>query len=179
MADHIATYRWFYRGLYLLLAAVVFFFRLLPLGTMPHAMPGPDLILCLTLAWMLRRPDYLPALLIAAVYLLEDLLFMRPPGVWALVVLLGTEFLRVRAAFLREVSLLVEWAAVALVLVGMGLLNRLLLGVAMVPQVGLGPTMMQIGMTVAAYPLVVALSSWAFKVRKPATGEVDAHGRRL
>ncbi|MFC7703232.1 rod shape-determining protein MreD [Plastorhodobacter daqingensis] len=179
MAEQLATLRWAYRGLYLLLAAAIFFFKLLPISSLPLGIPGPDVMLCITLAWVMRRPDYLPAALIAAVYLLEDLLFMRPPGLWAFAVLLGSEFLRSRMALLREVSFAMEWIMVATVLVAMGLLNRLVLTLAMVPLVGLGPAVAQIGMTILAYPLVVALSGWAFGMRKPATGEVDALGRRL
>lgn len=179
MAEQIVTLRWAYRGLYFSLFALVLFFKLLPLSVLPLGIPGPDLMLCLTMAWVLRRPDYLPALLIALVYLFEDLMFMRPPGLWALMVLLGTEFLRSRVALLREVTFLVEWAMVASVLIGMGLVNRFLLALAMVPQVGLGLAAMQLGITILAYPAIVALSTMAIGVRKPATGEVDALGRRL
>ena len=46
---------------------------------MPARWPGPDLIAVrLTLAWVLRRPDYVPALLIALVVLVEDLLLHAP-----------------------------------------------------------------------------------------------------
>jgi len=41
--------------------------RILPLSTEPGSVPGPDVVLCLTFAWVLRRPEYVPALLIAAV----------------------------------------------------------------------------------------------------------------
>ena len=56
--------------------------------------PAPDLMLALTLAWVVRRPDLLPAPLIAAYFFVEDILMMRPPGLWALIVLGATEFLR-------------------------------------------------------------------------------------
>lgn len=179
MAEQIVTLRWAYRGLFLVVALAIFFFKLLPLSALPHDWPSPDLLLCIAFVWVLRRPDYIPAVLVALVYLLEDLLLMRPPGLWALIVLLGTEFLRGRVALLREVHFAVEWALVAAILIGIGLLNRLILAMFMVPQVGLGLTVIQIGMTILAYPAVVVLSSAVFRVRKPATGEVDAWGKRL
>ncbi|MFD1912882.1 rod shape-determining protein MreD [Halodurantibacterium flavum] len=179
MVDPLVARRWSYRGLYLLLALTVFFFKLLPVTPMPRGVPGPDLMLCLTFVWVLRRPDFLPALFIAAVYLLEDLLFLRPPGLWAVIVLLACEFLRGRVILMREMSFLMEWALVALVLIGMLVLNRTVLAIAVVPQVGLGPAVAQVVLTALAYPLVVAASTRLLGVRRPVSGTIDSMGARL
>jgi rod shape-determining protein MreD len=80
MADPVRGKVWLLRGAFVGLALVLFFFRILPLGSDAGKWPGPDLLLCIILAWVTRRPDYLPALLIAFVVLAEDLLLMRPPG---------------------------------------------------------------------------------------------------
>jgi hypothetical protein len=53
-------------------------------------------MLALTFAWVLRRPEFVPPLLIAAMILLGDLMFHRPPGLWAALVLVTAETLRVR-----------------------------------------------------------------------------------
>ena len=50
----------------------------------------------------MRRPDFLPVLLIGAVVLLEDLILLRPPGLWTALVILATEFVRARAALTRR-----------------------------------------------------------------------------
>lgn len=160
-------------------AALSFFVRLLPLGGESPTLPAPDLLLCVTLAWVVRRPDYLPAVLIGAVFVLEDLLLMRPPGLWALLVLLGTEFLRNRNALIRGLNFWFEFAMVAGTLTAMFLANRLILAIVMVPQVPLGLSFMQFLGTLACYPLVVAVSHYLLRVRKPATGEVDALGQKL
>ena len=47
------------------------------------------------------------------------------------------------------------------------------------PQASLGQTLVQAVATILCYPLVVGASRVAFGVRKPATGETDAYGRRL
>ena len=73
MGDSLPASVWAHRGLYAALALALLFLRLLPLGSIAGAWPGPDLLVCLTFAWVLRRPDYTPVLLIAAVLLLEDL----------------------------------------------------------------------------------------------------------
>ncbi len=174
-----ATGRWRYAALFVGLAALWLFLRLLPLSTVPTSWPGPDLMLCLTLAWVLRRPDYVPALLVAAVFLLEDFLLMRPPGLWALIVLLGTEFLRARHVQMRELGLFTEWLVVALLITAMVLVNRLVLAVTVVPQPDLGLVALHMVATILAYPLVVGLCFVAFRLRKPTTGEVDSRGRRL
>ena len=179
MADTVPSTVWGYRALYVILALALMFLRLLPLGTLAGSWPGPDVLLCLTLGWVLRRPDYLPATLIAAVVLLEDLLLMRPPGLWAAIMVLAAEFLRTRSAATRELSFAFEWLLVAAVMTGAMLAFRLALMLTMLPQASLGQTMVQLIVTILCYPVVVGASRLAFGVRKPATGEVDAYGRRV
>lgn len=179
MAEPVTSRPLGYWSLFVALAALWLFVRILPLSTLPASLPGPDLLLCLTFAWVLRRPAYMPALLVAAVFLIEDLVLMRPPGLWALLVVLGTEFLRQRQALLREVTFPTEWALVAGVALSMLVIERVVLFMLMVPQPGLGPALLQMIFTLLAYPLVVGISHVILKVRKPATGEVDALGRPL
>src|SRR6056297_633829 len=97
MADTLPTGRWRYWLLFLAIAAVLFFVQLLPLDLQPGRFPGPDVLLLLAIAWVLRRPDFVPVLLVAAVFLLADILFMRPLGLWTALVVLGMEFLRARS----------------------------------------------------------------------------------
>ncbi|NCO16036.1 MAG: rod shape-determining protein MreD, partial [Alphaproteobacteria bacterium] len=96
MVDLLHSTIWRHRAIFVALALALFFLRLLPLGAEPGRWPGPDLMLCLILAWVQRRPDYLPAPLIALVVLTEDFLMLRPPGLWTAIVVLATEFLRGR-----------------------------------------------------------------------------------
>lgn len=179
MVDPLRVTLWVYRGLFLGLALALLFLKLLPLGSLAGTWPGPDLLLCLVFAWVLRRPDYLPVLLVCAVVLAEDFLLMRPPGLWAGLVVLGTEFLRSRVALTRELSFLAEWALVGLVMVVVLLAYRLVFVVAFLPQPAFGFALLQTLWSILCYPFVVAASRFAFDLRKPAMGEVDAYGRRL
>ncbi len=129
MIDRIALNRGFYRVVLLLVAAVIMFTRLLPLDLGAGRLPGPDLLLVLVMAWVVRRPDYAPAVLIVPMFFLADMLFLRVPGVWTMMVLLGTEFLRRRETRLREQSFLVEYGMVAATLLAMLVGQRLLMGV--------------------------------------------------
>lgn len=178
MADKILTSRWSYRGLFVGLAGVLMFARLLPLSTVAGGIPGPDVLLCLTCAWVMRRRDYVPGVLIAAVFLLQDMLMMRPPGLWALLVLLGAEFLRTRAAQTRDMPFVLEWMLVGLVMIALTLANRLVLDLAMVPQARLGLTLMHLLLTVAAYPSVVLFSRYGLGIRPMAPGNRDDRGLR-
>lgn len=179
MAEGVPAQVWAHRALFAGLALLMMFVRLLPLGSEAGGWPGPDVLLALTLAWVLRRPDYVPAALIAAVVLLEDLLMMRPPGLWAALTVLAAEFLRNRAALTRELSFVVEWVVVAGVMAAVVMGNRLVMALTLMDQVSLGQAMIQLVATILCYPLIVAVSRLAFGVRKPAAGEVDAYGRRL
>lgn len=179
MAESLPSTVWGYRGLYVLIAAMLLFLRLLPLGSEAGSWPGPNLLLAMTFAWVLRRPDYVPALLIAVVILLEDMLTMRPPGLWAAIVVVAAEFLRGRANLTREVSFIIEWLIVGVVMAASVLAYRLFLSLVMLPQVSLAQSLIQLVLTILSYPVVVAVSRLALGVRKPATGEVDAYGRRL
>jgi rod shape-determining protein MreD len=199
MVERRQTQRLLYMLLFLGLALLVTFFRLLPLGSygfplgpiLPEVednvtqgwglrnLPMPDLMLCLTLAWVVRRPSMLPAWVIVVYFFLEDILLMRPPGLWALVVLLATEFLRKRTEHLRQHGFLLEYMMIFAVMLAMFVANRAVLAIVMGPQAPLGLSLAQFLGTVLAYPAIVALSHFVFGLRKPATGEVDALGQRL
>jgi len=179
VAEPIRDDRWLYRTLFVLAAAALLFLRMLPVGVLPGRLPAPDLLLCLTFAWALRRPEYLPPLLVAAVFLVDDMLTLRPPGLWTLAAVLGTEFLRSRAVLMRDISFLLEWAIVAAVMAAAALATRMVMAVAFVPQPALADGLVHLLLTALSYPLAVLVSHLALGVRKPATGEVDALGRRL
>lgn len=179
MADGAIRTVWLYRGIFVVLALFVLFVRLLPLGADAGGLPGPDLLLCVMLAWVMRRPDYLPVLMIAAIVFLEDVTLMRPLGLWTALVVLATEFLRSRAALTRELSFAVEWMLVAGLMVGLLLLYRLFVALAFLPQAGFGFAMTQTLWSILCYPFVVMASRLILDLRKPAMGELDARGRRL
>lgn len=140
---------------------------------------APDFLLLLTLAWVARRPSFVPALAVAGVFLLADLLFQRPPGLWAGLVLILSEVLRSRSYSLRTLPFWIEWATVGGGLVAITVVNRFTLSMVLVPQAPLGLTLLQLGLTIVAYPLVVLVSFALFGVKRPAPGEVDAYGHRI
>ncbi|TNF65078.1 MAG: rod shape-determining protein MreD [Rhodobacteraceae bacterium] len=179
MADLSASRLWLMRALFLGLCVAILFFLLLPLSGIPAVWAGPDLLLALTLAWAQRRPDYVPALSVALVMLLADLLLHRPPGLLALLVVLGAEQLKSRAGGLRDASFAGEWAAASLVIMSVTMINRVVLWVLMVDQAPLALTLSQMVMTVVIYPVVVIVSHFLLGVRRLSPGEEDVIGARL
>lgn len=179
MSDAAPSHKWAYWLLFLALVVIIVFARLIPLQTTPSNWAMPDLLICFCFAWVLRRPDYMPTLLIAAVMLTTDFLFMRPPGLMAALVVLGAEFLRARNHVLRELPFSLEWGMVVGVITGIMVANRVILIFVMSPRPPLGLSLFQLLITLAAYPVVVAISRYGLGIRKLSPGEVDALGHRI
>jgi len=179
VANGFRTHVWPYRALFVGIALVVLFGRLLPMGGVAGGWPGPDLLLCVIFAWAMRRPDWLPVWLLAAVLLTEDMIVMRPPGLWTAIVIIAAEFVRARVALTRELVFLAEWAMVAGLMVVCLLAYRLVFTLSFLPQPGFGFALVQTVWSILCYPLVVGINRLAFDLRKPSTGEVDRFGRPL
>jgi len=179
MAEIPSTRLWIGRMTFLALICGILFVQILPLGTLPPRWAGPDLILAVTLVWLARRPDFVPVLLIAAVFLLTDLLQHRPPGLWTALVVLLTEALRAREAELRTMPYLLEWMTMGFGIIVITLADRLVLALLMMPQTPLALAMGSVTMTVLVYPVVAAAAHFVFGVSRPGLGAIDASGRRL
>lgn len=179
MVDPITTRRVSYWGLFALIWALVMLMRLLPIDLSAGAWPGPNLTMLFAYAWVLRRPNFVPVLMIAALFFVDDMIFMRSPGLWAALSLIGLEFLRSRARFSRDLPFLVEWMMVASIIFAVMLANRLLLAVFVITQPGIGLDIIYLVVTIATYPLIVLLSSKILGVRQAAPGEVDQMGHRI
>lgn len=174
MADQV-TGKWRYRLLFVLLAGLLGFVQLLPINPGVERYPGPDLLLLIALSWTVMRPSSVPVPLIAAVFLVADLLFMRPPGLWTALVVLGCEFLRFRRILIRNAPFFVEWLLVAAVIVTITLVNALVSTVFGVAQASAGIMALHMLYTIMCYPLVVILAGRAFGLKKP-SGERESIG---
>lgn len=169
---------WAGRTLYLALSALLIAGALLPLPNGAAPRPGPDLLLALTLAFVLRRPDLVPPLSVAAAFLLADLLMQRPPGLGALAALLLTEALRARAPGLRGLGFGAEWLAAALGAAAFVLGTRLAAAVLLLPLPPVGAQAAGLGWTIAAYPAVALFARWPCRVTTPEPGHPDARRAR-
>ncbi|CAN0606657.1 unnamed protein product, partial [Ectocarpus sp. 12 AP-2014] len=138
-----------------------------------------DVVLLIVFAWIIMRPDFVPLLFAAAIFLAADLLFMRPIGLWAALSVIGGEFIRSRRIQLRDATFFFEWLLVVTVIAAMTLVNALVLSMLAVDQPNLGLTLIRLIFTAVTYPVVVILAGRAFGVRKLSSAELDRLGQRL
>ncbi|MGP1357783.1 rod shape-determining protein MreD [Roseicyclus sp.] len=164
---------WTYRALFLVLCMVLITMRLLPLGLGESNLPGPDLILALTFAWLLRQPAVVPLGVIVAVFVMADFLFQRPPGLWTALAVVASESLRRRRLQMTEFPFLVEWGAIAGAVMGMVIAERLLLWMLFLDLPPLGLSLTHGIVTIAIYPVIVAVSKFVFGLRKLGPAELE------
>ena len=154
-------------------------FSLLPLETVPRLLAGPDLMLALTLVWAIRRPELVPGPMLAVLFLLGDLLLMRPPGLMAAIALLGVHRLKRHARAMRDRTFLAEWLAAATTCAAILIGYRLALILFFLDRPQIAVTLSQLIATVLAYPVVSVFSNLFFGLRRAAVGEVDNLGHRI
>ncbi|WP_300036984.1 rod shape-determining protein MreD [uncultured Roseobacter sp.] len=176
MTDAPVTKLWSMRLTFAFLVCVILFFQLLPLNLTPSRWAGPDLLLAFACAWSVRRPEYVPALGLALLFLLADLLLQRPPGLWALLALLGCENLKSRARAVRDGTFPGEWLTVCVMIAAISIAYRLGLMITLVDPPALGLSFSQLAMTLICYPAVVAVTHTLLGVRKSAPGDPDTAG---
>ncbi len=168
--------RWTGRALFLIIALTAIYLPLLPFGMDRGGRAWPDVLFAVTAAWIVRRPDDLPFLLVAAVGFVADLMLSRPPGLWALIFLLAMEFLRVQRHRLIDRPFPVEWLTVSITFGIALMMQTLLLIAAFVPLPGGDLTWQVFALTVVAYPVAVAVLRFGLVVRAPKPAE---RGRSL
>lgn len=179
MAEAVDSRPWAGRLLWLLLFVALVMITLMPFSTMPPVWAGPDLLLAITLLWVMRRPDLVPMPVIALSWFITDFLLQRPPGLMTALVLIASEALRHRNAQLRALPPILEWLTASAVVIAITLGKRIVLALLVTPLAPLGLTLMQMVMTLLAWPVVAVVARFVFGVTRLAPGEVDALGKPL
>lgn len=179
MADRVDSRTWMHRIIFALLAFTLIVIDLVPLDMRPAAWAAPDVLLVVTLVWVARNPAFVPVLTVAILFLLADLLFMRPPGLWAALVVILSEVIRRQHRDFRTMSLFVEWGTIAAGIVAITLANRLALALVMLPQPPLGLSLIELVFTIMVYPLVVLVAHFIFGVSRVTPGDVGRKGQLL
>ena len=169
---------WSKRAIFVLIALLICFTHLLPLDFGPQRWAAPDLLVGFAFAWVIRRPEFVPPLLLAGVLLMADLLLQRPPGLWALLVLIGCEYLRARDRVGGDGTFAGEWLAVAAVMVAITALMWLGLMMFAVPQPGLSVDLSRLFFTVLAYPVIVWITHSVLGIERISPAEADRLGAR-
>lgn len=179
MADLVVRRPWPGRIVWIALFLVLTMIALLPFGATPAVWAGPDLLLVITLLWVMRRPELAPMPIIVILWFLTDLLLQRPPGLMTALVLLVSESLRRRNAALRALPPVLEWIAASAAIIAVTLAYRVVLALLLTSQAPLGLSLMRMVMTMLAWPVAAIIAHFIFGIARPAPGEVDALGKRI
>lgn len=150
-------------------AAVVL--PLAPLG-IDGGLVAPDLLYCLVVAWVVRRPDRAPLAAIVVLGLFADLLLSRPIGLGALALVLAAEAFRARSTLFHSLPFPLEWLAsavgFAVMLAGMTLALELVLATPPAAS-ALARHFLATGL---AYPIVVLGLTWCLRIRAAGEGHI-------
>jgi len=157
--------RWFEVVLFLLMGFVTIGLPLVPMGLAANSIAFPDIMFALFAAWIIRRPMSAPIIGIVGLAVLADAMMMRPLGLWALVLFIGMEVLRVSERAFRDIPFLLEWLYVSTILALMLVLQNLLLFASFDGIYGFTDVVWHWVRTVAVYPIVVAILHWGLHIR--------------
>jgi rod shape-determining protein MreD len=148
------------------LGALAIFVALVPFH-LGGSQAAPDLVFCLVIAWVIRRPARTPLWAILLLGLAADLLLARPVGLGALGLLLASEVFRRRATFFHGTPFLLEWLAAALGFAVILAAMQVTLVVLLAPAPGVPALGRHLVATALAYPVVVLGLTWCLRVRAP------------
>lgn len=150
------------------------FAAILPLGSGFASWPGPDLLLAVAFAWIIRKPDIVPVWSIAGVFLLADFVLLRAPGLMAAGMVLASEYIKSREDLTLEVPFALEWTVAASMIASVMVGSSAILVVFGAPAPSLGPMLIKLILTILVYPLVVLVSRLVFGITRP--GKTDEIG---
>lgn len=97
--------------------------------------------------------------------ILADALMMRPLGLWALVLFVGMEVLRLSERAFRDIPFVLEWLYVGALFALMLLLQNVLLFVSFDDVYSLADVIWHWVRTFAVYPIVVGILHWGLHIR--------------
>lgn len=157
--------RWFEVILFALMGFVSIGLPLIPMGLAANSIAFPDVMFALFAAWVIRRPESAPIIGIVFFGVLADALMMRPLGLWALVLFVGMELLRLSERAFRDIPFVLEWLYVSVLLALMLILQNLLLFVSFDGVYGFSDVIWHWARTVVVYPLVVIILHWGLHIR--------------
>ena len=105
------------RCTFLVIAIFLIMLPTLPIRTNFNQIFVPDLLLIMTITWVMQRPDIIGPITITVVFLFADFILQRPPGLWTVIVLFAATFLGMRSTRFKEVFFIYEWATVSVIII--------------------------------------------------------------
>ena len=179
MEDITAFRLWMYRAGFVGIGLACVLWAIIPFDLSADALPVPDVFYCITMAYVVRRPEYVPIWAVFFVFFMRDILTQAPLGLCTLLVVMGSEVVRANIQAFREYIFGLEWLWVATKFVAITLLEQVLLALTLSDTPRLGEQVLLILFTVLAYPVTVGVMKYGFGITRPRPGELDAWGKRL
>lgn len=139
---------------------------LIPVSMLPQGIVWPQIALMAAMALVIREPVYVPFWLVGFVFLISDFLLAQPLGLGAFLAVLACEYLRRNRSAFLEMLFLGEWFGIAMIMLGIGLLRRILLVTTLGETVPWWAYGVQLGLSILTYPLVVGAVNLVFRVSK-------------
>ena len=69
----------------------------------------PDLLTCLVFAILINRPKLFPSYIILLIYMLADIILMKPIGLYCALMFVATELIRKNNKTIRKETFLMHW----------------------------------------------------------------------
>lgn len=163
-----------YPILFVLIVFVLIFIKVLPLNTVPKEWTAPDLLLCVTLVWCLRNPIRAPIILLAALFLLQDIILQRPIGLFSAVATLMCEWAKCQALRAEEFPFVIEWVTAAIAMIAIFILVQSIASLSMITKPSMWVFGKELIFTILAYPLVTLLCRYGLGLRTHQVTEFEA-----
>ena len=163
-----------YPILFVLIVFVLIFIKVLPLNTVPKEWIAPDLLLCVTLVWCLRNPIRAPIILLAALFLLQDIILQRPIGLFSAVATLMCEWAKCQALRAEEFPFVIEWVTAAIAMIAIFILVQSIASLSMITKPSMWVFGKELIFTILAYPLVTLLCRYGLGLRTHQVTEFEA-----
>ena len=163
-----------YPILFTVIVFILIFIKVLPINTVPQEWTAPDLLLCVTLVWCLRKPTGAPIILLAVLFLLQDIICQRPIGLFAAVATLICEWAKRQALRAEEFPFLLEWVTAAFAMLAMFILIQSIASLSLIAKPSIWIFTKEMIFTIMAYPLVTFLCRYGLGLRTHQVTEFEA-----
>ena len=143
-----------------------------PISLLPEIIPSPDLIYCLAICWLIRRPRYVLSFAVISATLFCEFLILNSPGLWSAIMLLLCEYFRLNSERISRLPFWLEWGIAVFLFAIAQLSYHVILNIIFLPAAPLRTIALHSAMTALCYPMVVLVTNFVFRVTKPSLKEV-------
>ncbi|MEM7440200.1 MAG: hypothetical protein AAF393_11420 [Pseudomonadota bacterium] len=173
------TRLWLARFIFVAIGVSFVLWQIIPFDLTAGRLPWPDLFYCLTMAYVVRRPEWAPVWGIFLAFFLRDILTMAPLGLFTLAIVLGSEVVRVNVQAFREYSFALEWLWMTAIFAIIIVSQHIILGLMLAQTPRFVEQLWLVLLTAIAYPATVFVLKYAFGFSRPQPGEYDGLGNRI